>query len=1175
MIYDVKSVGYDKKHLSYNAEKCIISYKINLLSVNDLLKSEEEIAMQENSQNYGMPMTLEKHFENLSHNYPSVQEIHSLWMLLKKRIEDELLHSRSVFVNYSFHDGSHSRSIIQAIERFLGDERICKLSATDTFMLLACAYSHDYGMAQTFNKIYHILGSAEFEDFLTEKGEKLQMLEQEDAWAVEKILDYINDKIPHVPLDDLYFSIMLIIQLYLRPTHWKGVSDIKKDFDGLFLGHLKKRFIHGSEGIVEICMCHGQPVSELSGLSLRADGMVGDEYHPRFVATMLRFGDLLDLDNGRFPVWFIHEIAHDKSVIPHLSIMHFYKHEAISHLLITPKRIEIIAHCHSVEIKESGDVSPQITDMEKEKVQKESYEVAALISDWTEQLSRECHEMVVCWNKITQPDFGRPPANLNIKIYVDGREYMAENRRLQMKMSQERVMNLLEGTSIYRDRYVGIREIIQNAVDASLLQLWKDIIQNRYISYGLSKDSVFSSESTKEHLDLLDFLDERKASIFENYDILVEVIKDMLRNQVFIVVKDKGIGITKEDMQYISNIGSSKEKNERVRKLMEKMPAWLKPSGVFGIGLQSVFQLTDCVEFYTRQHNTSEQLISLYSYGKNHGKIEIREVPENADGMYYDNAIPGTNVKMAIEPRKFSNEDGKSNFIYYDPEFDSGEKIDMLFSEISKACEAKIRETRHDYFNIYYQPLIIEKNGKKIPTSEKRCLRRSYIYPGKNIKGKFGDNIRSFPNKPKNGYCFIDNMAYFWDQKAYRCYCLTVRPCTIKEKEGRKQLILPEKVTNLYNISYKFNSISKAESVYMKYDFMKYDYVKRLHAGFIKLDVLILDDQPYRYMNIDRDRLREGAIDEEELLAVRKEILSRWCNYFCEKDSGKKIGKAGCRFSQVPGTLFSLIFLFYQNIPFDTFLRFLEPYKELINSLDITLEGENITVSKLWNPDNLFKVDFVPPVNFFRENDELKYHSDLLIHSDNINRFPHRLVNIKAIQKDDDVLSYYLCLQTSDNIVRAIDMNDGARLYDYINVFDSNEGQSTDFDSIQKKAFKPDSKYWHLLVPCLPHTFRKGRNMRSDLDYCIEWYILSPFDYKSTKLLSQGIPYGNEVMQELIDCVLRGEQFKKCVSYIINKRFMEYSDKEEIKANIINEYREFVKKFYELLREYIPLKKTH
>lgn len=119
---------------------------------------------------------------------------------------------------------------VQAIERFLGDERICRLSATDTFMLLACAYSHDYGMAQTFDKVYHLLGSAEFEKFLKEKKTKLHLLEEEDAWAVEKLLDYIKDKTPHIPLNDIYFSIMLIIQLYLRPIHWKGVADIKKRF---------------------------------------------------------------------------------------------------------------------------------------------------------------------------------------------------------------------------------------------------------------------------------------------------------------------------------------------------------------------------------------------------------------------------------------------------------------------------------------------------------------------------------------------------------------------------------------------------------------------------------------------------------------------------------------------------------------------------------------------------------------------------------------------------------------------------------------------------------------------------------------------------------------------------------------------------------------------------------
>lgn len=1129
--------------------------------------------MREISKNCSIPMTLEKHFKNLAENHPAIREIHSLWVLLKKRIEDKLVHSRSIFVNYSFHDGSHSRSIIQTIERFLGEERICRLSATDTFMLLACAYAHDYGMAQTFNKIYHILDSSEFEDFLAEKEKSLHLLEPEDAWAVKNLLDYISDKAPHIPLNDMYFSIMLIVQLYLRPTHWKGVADIKNDFDGLFLGHLKKRFIHGSEGIIEICMCHGQSVSELSALSLRADGMVGDEYHPRFVATMLRFGDLLDLDNGRFPIWFINEIAHDKSVIPKLSIMHFHKHEAVSHLLITPKRIEIIAHCRSSEIKESEDVSPQIIDAEREKKQKESYDVAALISDWTEQLSQECHEMVVSWNEIAQPDFGRPPANLNIKIYVDGRAYMAENRRLQMKMSQERVMHLLEGTSIYRDRYVGIREIIQNAIDASLLQLWKDIVQNKYVSCGLSKDSVISSRSAKgcgiSNFDLFDLLDEKKAAIFKNYDVSVEVIKDMLRNKVFVVVKDKGIGITKEDMQYISSIGSSKEQNNRVCKLMDQMPAWLKPSGIFGIGLQSVFQLTDCIEFYTRQHNTPEQLISLYSYGKNHGKIEIREVPENADGMYYDNAIPGTNVKIAIEPRKFLSKDKKRSFIYYDPEFDSGEELNMLFAEISKACEIKIKETKHDYFNIYYQPLIIEKNGDKIPTTERRCLRRSYIYPGKHAGGKFGDDIQSFPRILKEYYSFTDNMAYYWDKKACRAYRLTVRPCIIEEKNGRKQLSLPEKVTNLYNISYKFNSISKADSVYMKHDFMSHEHIKRLHAGFTKLDVLILDDHPDRYMNIDRDRLREDAIDEDELLAVRNEILTHWCNYFCEKDL-KKPNKRSVR---SPEILFSLIFLFYQSIPADIFRQFLKPFEEFINSLNIVLADEDIKVRELWNPKNLFRVALPLPAGFSEMDNEAETCPAFSIHADKINRFPHRLIHVRIIQKERDMLSYYLNLQTSDDKIRAIRMDDGARLYDYINVFDSPEGQPTYYDSLQKKVFKPDSRYMHLLVPCLPHTFRKGRNMQSDLDYCIEWYILSPFDYKSTKILSQGIPNGTDVLDKLKDSVLNGEQFKKCVSYIMKKRFSDRSDKDELEKTIKNEYAGFIEHFVRLLMNYPPLRK--
>ena len=78
----------------------------------------------------------------------------------------------------------------------------------------------------------------------------------------------------------------------------------------------------------------------------------------------------------------------------------------------------------------------------------------------------------------------------------------------------------------------------------------------------------------------------------------------------------------------------------------------MKPSGVFGIGLQSAFQLTDQIEFYSRRPNEPERMIVFHSYGRNHGKVEIREVPPDTDGIFYDNAVPGTNVKIAINPKK-------------------------------------------------------------------------------------------------------------------------------------------------------------------------------------------------------------------------------------------------------------------------------------------------------------------------------------------------------------------------------------------------------------------------------------------------------------------------------------------------------------------------------------------
>ena len=98
------------------------------------------------SKNY----TLEKHLKTLSENDKDYELLYSIWDLNKKNLTNGLNTISSSFPNYSVHDISHSMTIIDNIQCFLGEERIKRLGATDTFLLLMAALTHDIGMILTY-----------------------------------------------------------------------------------------------------------------------------------------------------------------------------------------------------------------------------------------------------------------------------------------------------------------------------------------------------------------------------------------------------------------------------------------------------------------------------------------------------------------------------------------------------------------------------------------------------------------------------------------------------------------------------------------------------------------------------------------------------------------------------------------------------------------------------------------------------------------------------------------------------------------------------------------------------------------------------------------------------------------------------------------------------------------
>src|SRR5690606_2217749 len=118
---------------------------------------------------------------------------------------------------------------------------------------------------------------------------------------------------------------------------------------------------------------------------------------------------------------------------------------------------------------------------------------------------------------------------------------------------------------------------LQNAVDATLLRVWME-----------HKDDDELNFETPKLLEI-------KNDLFKKFPIKIEINESDVENGYKVwdlSITDNGIGVSSYDLEFLMNTGSS-SKNLKKLKLVESMPYWLQPSGIFGIGFQSVFMLTD------------------------------------------------------------------------------------------------------------------------------------------------------------------------------------------------------------------------------------------------------------------------------------------------------------------------------------------------------------------------------------------------------------------------------------------------------------------------------------------------------------------------------------------------------------------------------------------------------
>lgn len=545
-----------------------------------------------------MSYSLVKRLNELGNENIEAKKLYATWTLNQPMFAKALSTVNYNFPHYSMHEESHSVNIIKEIEKILGDERIKVLEATDIWMILMAAYLHDIGMSIANKTLSKEWETNEFQEYLLDTSKSNDkdlcqaakyILNVQTLISSESNININNNKEWPVKVRN---SCVLLAANYFRRNHALMSKEwIDKNNEGnqraMILGYqlIPDRLLLLLGNIVLAHQLNFDDTLKL--LPFCCNGVGTDKVHPRLIASMLRLGDLLDLDNGRFD--FFWERVSGK--LPYSSFIHKQKHASVTHFFVSPTKIELSADC------------------ENEAIYRE-------MRSWVNWLKEEIKNLASSWVEIVPNQFsGGPPIMGAVKLSLQGKEGKNEQVDLRFEISQEKAFEIIEGSGIYDNKLVFLRELIQNATDASKIQMWKDIIEGEYDYDGnnnILTKAQYPNDIPKE--------------VWKRYPINIKIEGMVSENDdscIRISVKDRGYGINWSDLRGVASVGRTIFNKDK-ESLIKSMPFWLKPTGAFGLGLQSVFLVSNEFKLKTKTMSERGKKISFVSR-KNSGYIIVND----------------------------------------------------------------------------------------------------------------------------------------------------------------------------------------------------------------------------------------------------------------------------------------------------------------------------------------------------------------------------------------------------------------------------------------------------------------------------------------------------------------------------------------------------------------------
>jgi hypothetical protein len=490
------------------------------------------------------------------------------------------------FPTYTLHNTTHAHNVARLMGELLGPS-LKELTALEAAMLILSAFWHDIGMVFTESERGALESEPYWREFLEEKPEALIAREKAGELSTE------------------------IAEWYCR---WRHADRVYVHLDKQPPKDLQWGRISFREALGELCRSHNLDVAEIKTHDALQNNYL-EEADLKFCAILLRMADILDFDNSRSP----------EPVYRMLGL------ERRDTKRKTESDVEWRKHLHSEGFRfpASREGRYQLGFIAGPDHPAVEYDIRHFLNVIENQLE-QCHGLLPFCDSRWR-DFPLPGEVNRDNIKSNGYRY----GEYHFLLDQSQILNLLMGENLYEDRYVFVRELLQNAIDTS-----------RYREYY---ERVHGSQS------------------FKAKPIRVSEWRDP-KGRLWLRIDDYGMGMDEPIIRnHLLKVGSSyyqtaKFRAEVIRARKLGAPNFV-PISRFGIGLLSCFIIGDRVEISTWHLNQKGKnpdpirlsLDGLHGfYTLQTGHMQPLPMPvEDGEETGYRREI-GTSVAVRLDPRKES-----------------------------------------------------------------------------------------------------------------------------------------------------------------------------------------------------------------------------------------------------------------------------------------------------------------------------------------------------------------------------------------------------------------------------------------------------------------------------------------------------------------------------------------